>query len=161
MKASTASDVMVHQVFTVPPDLKVVDLDQELYANRIGGAPVVDGRKLVGIVSRSDIDRLVSHQRSGPAATASYYWQGDLPEGEEPAAPDNPASTTVEILQETLVREIMTPQVISVSPEEPISRVARLMYDRRIHRVLVVEGGELQGLISSLDLVGVLASAES
>jgi hypothetical protein len=42
-----------------------------------------------------------------------------------------------------------------------VSRVARLMYDRRIHRVLVVEGGELQGLISSLDLVGVLASAES
>lgn len=160
MKASTASDVMVHQVFTVPPDLKVVDLDQELYANRIGGAPVVDGRKLVGIVSRSDIDRLVSHQRGGPAATASYYWQGDLPEGEEPAA-YNAARTTLESLQKTLVREIMTPEVISVSPEEPISRVARLMYDRRIHRVLVVERGELQGLISSLDLVGVLASAES
>ncbi len=153
---------MAHQIFTVSPDLKVVDLEQELYANRITGAPVVDGREVVGVVSRSDIDRLVVHQGSGPAATASFYWQGDLPAGDEPAAPEEPASTAaVEILQDTLVREIMTTGVISVSPEDPISRVARLMHDRRIHRVLVVENGELQGLISSIDLVGVLASAES
>jgi CBS domain-containing protein len=160
MKAATASDVMVHQVFTVPPDLKVVDLEQELYANRISGAPVVDGSKLVGIVSRSDIDRLVSQERSRSAATASYYRQMDVPDGEETGGRD-PASSAVASLQETRVREIMTPEVISVSPEDPISRVARLMVERRIHRVLVVEQGELQGLISSLDLVAVLASSGS
>lgn len=161
MKASTASDIMSHQVFSVPPELTVVDLEQELFANRISGAPVVERGKVVGIVSRSDIDQLVSRERSRSAATGSYYWQADLPESEALAGPANPTRSATESLQNTRVREIMTPQVISVAPEDPIAHVARLMHERRIHRVLVLEQGQLVGLISSLDLVGVLASAES
>jgi CBS domain-containing protein len=51
----------------------------------------------------------------------------------------------------------MTREVISVSEDDPIPRVAELMRSKRIHRVLVMEQGRLLGLISSLDIVSVVA----
>lgn len=159
MRASRASEIMARQVFTVGPDLSVVDLEQELYAQHISGAPVVEHGRVVGIVSRSDIDRLVSRERTRSAATGSYTWQADLPEAEE-GGRRTPTAAAMESLQKTLVREIMTPEVISVSPDAPVAHVARVMHERRIHRVLVIEEGQLRGIISSLDLVRVLAEAE-
>ena len=49
------------------------------------------------------------------------------------------------------------PDTIAVSAGEPIARVADLMRSKRIHRVLVIEDGTLRGLVSSLDIVGVVA----
>jgi CBS domain-containing protein len=159
MGTSRASEIMVRRVFTVGPDLTVLDLEQQLHAQHVSGAPVVEHGRVVGIVSRSDIDRLVSHERSRAAATGRYTWQADLPEGEE-GEPRSPAASAMESLQKTLVREIMTPEVISVSPDAPLAHVARVMCERRIHRVLVIERGRLCGIIGSLDLVRVLAEAE-
>lgn len=158
MPASTASDVMAREVFTVSPDLSVVDLEQELYAHRISGAPVVEHGRLVGVVSRSDIDRLISQERSRSAATSGYAWQADPVEGDEGLV-RSPTAAAMESLQKTLVREIMTPDVLSVPPDARIGHVARVMHERRVHRVLVVEQGRLRGIITSLDLVRLLAEA--
>ena len=57
MRSKTVRDIMTTEVFTVSPGLSLVDLELELGAQRVSGAPVVEHGKLVGIVSRSDIDR--------------------------------------------------------------------------------------------------------
>ncbi|MFJ5533879.1 CBS domain-containing protein [Streptomyces sp. NPDC093261] len=51
------------------------------------------------------------------------------------------------------VRDIMTAEPVTVEPQTPVSRVARMMRDQNIGAVLVTEGDELRGLVSDRDLV--------
>lgn len=57
--------------------------------------------------------------------------------------------------------ELCTYQPISVSPDTSVSEVARLMMQHRIHHVLVIESGTLQGIVSSLDFVRQYALSDS
>jgi acetoin utilization protein AcuB len=51
--------VMTRKVFTVTPDMLVEDAARMLVDNNIGGLPVMEGDKLVGIVTESDLFRLL------------------------------------------------------------------------------------------------------
>ncbi len=152
----TARDIMSSQVVSVPSSVTLVELERVLYDARISGAPVVDGGTIVGVVSRRDIDRFVSRERSREAAASAFYAtdpqmaDDELPRGD-------PTHDAFELLEKTRVREIMTRDVLAVEADAPIREIARLMTDQRIHRVLVVEKGALAGVVSSLDLVAVLA----
>ena len=55
------------------------------------------------------------------------------------------------------VGEIMTADVVGVPGTTPIEQIARLMAERRIKRVPVVEEGVLQGLVSRADIVRALS----
>jgi CBS domain-containing protein len=46
---------------------------------------------------------------------------------------------------------------VSVAPDTPLPEVARLLHTRHIHRVLVTEGKVVRGVISTLDLVRLIA----
>jgi CBS domain-containing protein len=152
---SSARDIMTREVFTVGPELSLIDLERDLAAHRVTGAPVVEHGKLVGIVSRSDVDRRLNRERSHSAGMATFYLTVDPGEEERPL-PD-PTQSALEELRHLRVRDVMTPTIVSVPPEAPIRDVARVMDEHRIHRLLVLDGGELRGLISALDLVRVLA----
>jgi CBS domain-containing protein len=53
----------------------------------------------------------------------------------------------------------MTPGGACVPTSAPVSEVAALMHERRIHRVWVTERGVLAGVISSFDLLPLLAKS--
>ncbi len=55
----SVSKVMTRKVLTVTPDTLVEDAARMLVDNNIGGLPVLDGEKLVGIVTESDLFRLL------------------------------------------------------------------------------------------------------
>jgi len=55
------------------------------------------------------------------------------------------------------VREIMTTDPLTVAPTDHVEVVAHMMVSERVHRVPVVEEGELVGIVSSLDIVGCVA----
>lgn len=67
----TVSDVMTHLVVTLRPDDAIRRAAQRLLSDRIGGAPVVESGKLVGVLSEADLVRAYS----SPAPT------GELAEG--------------------------------------------------------------------------------
>ena len=58
------------------------------------------------------------------------------------------------------IREIMTADPATVSPQSTLNEVARLMRDRDIGDILIVEGDELRGVVTDRDLV-VRALAEN
>lgn len=58
------------------------------------------------------------------------------------------------------VREIMTPTPISVSEDDDVTEIARRMIDGHYHRMLVTRDGQLVGIVTSMDLLGVLAEAD-
>ena len=56
-----------------------------------------------------------------------------------------------------LVRDAMTPAIVSVRPDEPIERAVQLMAFEGVHRLLVLEGERLEGIITSMDVLRELA----
>ena len=68
-----ARDVMQASVLTVSPGMSLTELEDFLVSKRITGAPVVERGVLIGIVSRSDIVRLLIEK--GADTNARDKWQ--------------------------------------------------------------------------------------
>jgi CBS domain-containing protein len=62
-------------------------------------------------------------------------------------------------LQDTHVSEVMTKDLVTVGPGTSLREAAKIMADRWIRHLPVVDGGTLVGIISQRDLAGVLAGA--
>jgi predicted transcriptional regulator len=58
---------------------------------------------------------------------------------------------------DTAAWRLCTYKPLSVAPDASISAVAQLMVQNNVHHVVVQEGGNLRGVVSSLDLVRTLA----
>jgi CBS domain-containing protein len=146
--AILARDVMKTTVVSVHPDTPLAELEDTLIARRISGAPVLEHGHLVGIVSRSDIVRYFTLQRS----MAALLHPPKTDEGEP--APEESWQSAERHLR---VKDIMARDTVVVAPDTPISEVARLMVSRHVHRVLVTESDAVVGLISALDLAQIVA----
>jgi CBS domain-containing protein len=136
---------MKSPVVSVHPGTRLTALEDTLIARHIGGAPVIENGKLVGIVSRSDIVRYFSVQRS------LAQLLGNRAESSSAEAHEEAHLT---------VRDIMTKETVVVEPDTPIEQVARTMVARRVHRILVTERGAVIGLISALDVTQLVAEGK-
>jgi CBS domain-containing protein len=154
-----AGDVMQTAVRTVDADLSLADLEDILLRHQISGAPVLEHGVLVGIISRSDIVRALTLERALTGVVSDFYRQISDESGEPTATAWHSAQGVEDHLTGRRVRDAMTPELITVEPGTPISTVARLMLGRHIHRVLVTDGQRLLGLISSSDLIRLIADA--
>ena len=131
-------DLMNPKVLVVREDDSVADLLDALVGRHIHGAPVVDaGGDLVGMVSQLDV-----HFGSMTRSRES---------GEDSAATG----------QSLKVREIMTSPAVHVTEEATVTDLCRMMHRLRIHRVPVVRGRKVIGVISSLDICGAIGRGES
>jgi len=63
-------------------------------------------------------------------------------------------------LGESVVADVMTESLVTVDPTTSIPEVALILRQNRIHRVLVVKGDNLLGIISSFDLIRLLEEGD-
>lgn len=119
-------ELMQVKVISLHPGDSVLMALETAKTYRIRHLPVVEGGKLVGIVSDRDL-RDVS-----PSVLC----------------PERP-----EILETMRVRDIMKTRVITVHPLDTIDEAARLMYDHRIGCLPVVRGDEMVGIVTETDLL--------
>ncbi|MEY2551092.1 MAG: hypothetical protein QOG12_1236 [Verrucomicrobiota bacterium] len=63
--------------------------------------------------------------------------------------------------RETLVREIMSSELTVVSPREPVENCLRMMTDKRIRHLPVLDGETIRGVISIGDLVKWVIATQS
>ncbi len=150
--ARTARDVMTEEVITVTPSTLLSEFARICAEDRVSGCPVVtiDGR-LVGVVSRTDLVERLLEGRLDRNADSDLRRMLRLAEGEGYASAQTLAHDEEESIGE--VDAIMSTDIVTVEPATPIAEVARQMAGHRIHRVLVLEGTDLVGIVTSLDLL--------
>jgi CBS domain-containing protein len=157
----TARDVMQREVRVVHPKTRLVELQDLFLARRVNGFPVVDGERLVGIVSRSDVVRRLALERSLAGYIADLYRDtGPFALEEPPDEHESVERISEEVgarLAELTVADVMVESVVTVAPEAPIDAVARVLLERHIHRVPVVEKERLVGIVTALDLARLIA----
>ena len=54
--------------------------------------------------------------------------------------------------------QIMTRPAVTVAPDDTLQRVSEMMYDRRIHRVVVAEGAQIKGILTTMDILRAIAT---
>jgi len=156
--AETAADLMMANPMSISGDATVHEAIAALTDHGYSAAPVIDdaGRPL-GVVSRADI-LVYDREKGGKQSTAAYYELADLTTGQ---GEHLGAGFRVEAVDQTLVRDIMTPAVFSVRLDTPAAKVVEQMMTLMVHRLYVVEeDGTLVGVISALDLLRHLRPVE-
>lgn len=160
-------DIMQTEVVSIGPDRSVRELVQLLARHRISGVPVLDPTgKVVGVVSATDVLGLAAY--GDDASRRAGTWNND--EGaldEETAsffhisdAPIEFVMSNTHAIPEYQVKDIMTAAVYSVPAHATVGELARFMLGARIHRALVLDEGELIGIVSSFDVLKVVDAFE-
>lgn len=129
---STVADVMSRDVVTVLPGASLGDAAEMMAGFGISGLPVVDDDgRLAGVLTETDLVRLRS------AAPPWRRWH------------------TI------LVRDVMTSPPVVIGPSAPVGEAARIMADRRIHRLFVVDLDDIPiGVLSESDVVAEIADMD-
>lgn len=138
-------DVMTTEVVSVKPETTVGEIARLLTERRIHGAPVIDDHgQLLGIVSESD---LFLKEKGVPFSLVK------LPALFNQWVEHNRLEEIYRNSQHYTAADIMTRQVRTIGPDVDLNEVAELMMREKIHRVPVVEGEKVVGILTRGDLV--------
>jgi CBS domain-containing protein len=131
MKATvTVRDLMARDPATLGRN-ETLDLAESIMnLGRIRHMPVVDDGEIVGIVSQRDLFR-------SALITALGFGR----------------KTTSALIKTITIKEIMTEHVITISPEASLKEAARVMIDKKIGCLPVVEDHKLIGLLTETDIL--------
>lgn len=151
----TAKDIMKKSVIFATADMTISELAELFETENITGAPVVDFKgKAIGVVSETDIVATDAMKEPKNGKIHRFFKAGS---DEEEAAGDIDYESMLFPIEKT-VEDIMTPWLVSVTEDTPIVDIADKMFLEHVHRVLVMDSkGHLKGIVSSMDLVQVIA----
>ena len=129
------SEYMTTSVTALPDDARL--LDAALLIRRTGKrhVPIISAEtgKVVGIISDRDVSRLAPSILS--KQSQEEYNQ---------------------VFESTPITMAMTKNPLTIAPSAPIAEAAQLLFTKKIGALLVVEDGELKGILSVSDLLGLL-----
>lgn len=115
--SQTIRDIMTRTVETVSPETTIKDAASLMKGKDFGSLPVVEGKKVVGVLTDRDIAVRV------------------VAEGRDPAS--------------TRLGEVMSKDIVSVREDSDLQEAEKLMHDRQLRRLPVVNAqGELVGYLS-------------
>ena len=127
------SELMQKAVKTVSLDAPVNDAVVTLADSHISALPVVDGMgRMVGVISSTDI---LTSEAEAADATAREA-----------------------LFEDTMVRDIMTLHPLTVSRNAEVREAAQQMLYAEIHRLFVVDGEQVVGVISTTDIMRAVAT---
>jgi len=150
--AKTVGDVMSQDVLMATPEMPLKEAIKVLAERHISGLPVVDKTdKLVGIISETDL----MWQETG-VTPPPYIMVLD-----SVIFLENPARYEKEIHKAlgATVGEVMTHNPITIKSTESLSAAARLMHDKDVHRLPVIDSdGKVVGILTRGDVIRAMAS---
>jgi CBS domain-containing membrane protein len=136
MEQLRVRDIMTAEVTTLKRNDKLTLADDIMNLGRIRHLPVLDdeGEELVGMVSQRDLFR-------GALARALGYGQ----------------HAQRKVLDTIFVKEVMSSDLITTTPDTPLVEAARVLVERKIGCLPVIEKGRLVGIVTEGDFVAMVA----
>jgi acetoin utilization protein AcuB len=125
-------------VFTTKPDACLIDAFEMMRDHRIRHVPVIEGEKLVGIVSDRDVRSALPSRNALQAGSASLG----------------------ESLLRARVSQVMTVMPITIAPGASIREAAQVMCRSKVGALPVVAEGRLVGILSAEDILWAFAEGE-
>ncbi|GIK39905.1 MAG: hypothetical protein BroJett011_37380 [Chloroflexota bacterium] len=130
MKKELVKDWMTREVITINPDMTLPEAHRLMTDHKIRRLPVIDSGRLVGIVTLGDV-----REAEPSSATSLSIWEVNY------------------LLAKLKIGEIMTPKPITISAEETIGQAARLMLEKKVSGLPVVdEKQHVIGIITESDI---------
>ncbi|EKB50653.1 CBS domain-containing protein [Cecembia lonarensis] len=129
-KREPVSNIMTNKVYSVQENAPLQEVVALFRKHKIRHIPVLDGNKVSGIISRTDINRLTF---------------GALFENQEGAD-----EAVLEILT---VPQVMTGKPKMVNSNDSIRDVAEIFANEEFHALPVVDGEELKGIVTTTDII--------
>ncbi len=138
-------DAMTTDVVTIKKDADIHEASRLLSEHRVSGLPVVDDENhVIGIITEADVLSMVGLKRGHTFRDIVKHLLGE-------PMPERRAGSKVE--------DIMTSPPITARPDDDIKVVAKILDDKRIKRLPVVDvEGKLTGIISRADIVRVMGN---
>lgn len=126
----TVRDIMARNPATLARNDTLDIADDVMSLGRIRHMPIVDEGSVVGIISQRDLFR------SALVKALGY------------------GSKTYKVLTKTIkLKEIMTVNVITISPDATVKEAARVMMEKKIGCLPVLEGENLVGIVTETDIL--------
>lgn len=129
-KREPISQIMTKTVVTANENDGLRMVVEKLKKNTIRHIPIIRGKEMIGIISRTDINRLTF---------------GALFEGQE--------GTDEAILDMLTIPQVMTSKPMTVSSDSVIRDLAEIFVKEEFHALPVVDNGELKGIVTTTDVV--------
>ncbi len=124
---------MHKDLFTITKDERMTAAKKIMKEKNIRHLPVVDGKRLIGLVTNMDIRKAEASPATSLEIRELHY-----------------------LLDKLTVGEIMTRNVITISPDISIEEATTLLHDNKIGCLPVVEDGNLVGMITENDVMEIL-----
>jgi CBS domain-containing protein len=141
-----AKDIMTRTVHSVTADTDVEELARLFVTKGVSAMPVLDDAgRLEGVVTETD---LVEQDKPlhVPTVVSIFDWFLYL-ESEKNFREE------VEKITARKVGEICTREVVTCTPETPVSEIAALMIEKKAHLIPVVEDKKVVGVVARLDII--------
>lgn len=116
--------------------------------------------RLVGIVSRSDVVRQLGVEQSLAEYISDYYRDLYYYETNSSETLTDIGKQVGQRIEQLRVRDMMIRRLLYVSPDTPLQDVAQMFIQHRIHRLPVLLGERLVGIITTFDLVRLFAEQQ-
>lgn len=121
-------DVMTTKVVTIPSTTSIYDAKRIMKEHGFRRLPVVDGGKLVGIVTEHGLEKV-----SPSKASSLTIWEMNY------------------LLAKTTVAEVMTKELVTVTPDMTVEEAISLAQSRMVGSLVVMEGGGIVGIVTTND----------
>lgn len=144
-------DIMNRKIITCQAGASISEASKLLRENKISGMPVMDGDEMVGIISESDILRLLSREDEGQLWLPSPFEIFEVPFRD--IMKWEKMHANVEDISEKKISDFMKKDVRKISPEDSVEDAAWLMTHHRINRLPVVDGERLVGIVTRGDII--------
>lgn len=147
------SDVMTKDVITCKSSDNVASIVKLMSEKDISGLPVVEGDKVVGMVTEADIMRLLAV----PQPSGTLWLPSPLEVLLEIPLKElmqlRRLQKSVEDVGVQTVESIMRRDVLWISPDDDIEDAAALMVKHKVNRLAVLKDGKLVGIITRDDII--------
>jgi acetoin utilization protein AcuB len=131
-------DVMTTAPLTITPDTPISAARHLMQKHAIRHLPVLEDERLVGMLSDRDLRTVVPSP-----ATSLSVWEINY------------------LLTKLTARQVMTRFVITVAPDDPVTKAAGLMLGHKVGALPVVEARRVVGILTQSDVLRALLKAQA